>query len=369
MVKNLVKILFLSMFLWIQICKAEVRVAIIVPKTGEYKVWGDELVFGAQTAVDEINNNGGIMGEKLELSTIDDTCSDNLAVSTAQMLSVSSSIKPSLVIGPYCSNSFDEIAKIYSKAKIIQIVPTTLNYQNSSRTHRGVMKLVSFKEQLGKDFFAFYNQRYAGLKTALVYDKKIDGAKEIVTAIFDEFRKYGKVSLLKQFQYEDYDELEQLVSDVVSSDSYIIFLMGSAKKNGKLVREISELKANNIFFTDKYSATEAFFENAKKYLNTVYFMSLPSFENNPEFTEELVGLRLKGIEFDGLNIYGYAAVKMWADLVKDSNTLSYDSLSAKIMNKKVNNMWKNSFFNNTSVKNPLHYGFYQYQDGEFMPAR
>ena len=97
MVKNLVKILFLSMFLWIQICKAEVRVAIIVPKTGEYKVWGDELVFGAQTAVDEINNNGGIMGEKLELSTIDDTCSDNLAVSTAQMLSVSSSIK-------YCQN-------------------------------------------------------------------------------------------------------------------------------------------------------------------------------------------------------------------------------------------------------------------------
>ena len=111
MTKKIVNILCLILLLCANLCKAEVRIALIVPKTGEYKVWGDELIFGAQTAVDEINDQGGINGKKLELISIDDTCSDNLAISTAQMLSVSSSIKPSLVIGPYCSNSFNEVAK------------------------------------------------------------------------------------------------------------------------------------------------------------------------------------------------------------------------------------------------------------------
>ena len=197
MTKKIVNILCLILLLCANLCKAEVRIALIVPKTGEYKVWGDELIFGAQTAVDEINDQGGINGKKLELISIDDTCSDNLAISTAQMLSVSSSIKPSLVIGPYCSNSFNEVAKIYSKAKIFQIVPTTLNYHDSSIKHKGVMKLVSFKEQAGKDFFEFYNKKYAGLKTAIVYDNDTDGAKEAVQSVMDEFRRHGKSSLLK----------------------------------------------------------------------------------------------------------------------------------------------------------------------------
>lgn len=366
MFKKIINILyFTSIFLTFN-CKAEVRVAIITPKTGEYKVWGDELIFGAQTAIDEINNSGGIKGKKLKLSSIDDTCSDNLAISTAQMLSVSSSIKPSLVIGPYCSNSFDETAKIYSKAKIFQVVPTTLNYNKTSIKHKGVMKVISFKEQIGKDFFSFYNNKYAGLKTALVYDDKIDGSKEVINAIYEEFRKYGKSRLLKKIQFKQHHNLDKLAFDIISSDIDIIYLMGTPKKNGKLIRKVKELNPKKIFFTNRYSATDAFFENTDKYLDNVYFMDLPSFDNNPEFTEIMVKLRLKGIEFEGLNIYGYAAVKMWADLIKETNSLSYDIIYSKIQSSKTANAWKNTFFSNTNVKNPLHYIFYYYKNNEFV---
>ncbi|MBE6451436.1 MAG: amino acid ABC transporter substrate-binding protein [Alphaproteobacteria bacterium] len=368
MIKNITHILLILMLFYTNFCKAEIRVAVVVPKTGEYKVWGDELIMGAQTAVNQINQTGGINGEKLELISIDDTCSENLAVSTAQMLSVSSSVKPALVVGPYCSNSFSDVAKIYSKAKIFQVVPTTLNYHDAILEHKGVMKLVAFKEQAGKDFFDLYNQKYAGLKTALVFDNKTDGVKETVTAISDEFRKHGKSSLLKQFNFAEYKNLDSLAETIVSSDYKIVYLAGSPKKTAKIIRKINNINKDTTFFINKSAATDAFFENANGYLDNVYFMALPSLENNITLTEDLVNLRLQGIEFDGLNIYGYTAVKMWADLVEKSGSVSYDKVVADIQNNKINNVWQNLFFNNTDMKNPLHYKFYRFNNGEFILA-
>ena len=67
------------------------------------------------------------------------------------------------------------------------------------------------------------------------------------------------------------------------------------------------------------------------------------------FTENMVSLRLKGIEFEGLNIYGYAAIKTWASLVEKTGGFSYDKLSSEIKNNDVNNMGSKSFFNNANM--------------------
>ena len=72
---------------------AEVTLAVIAPKSGEYARAGEELFNGARLAVQEINDNGGLNGEKLDMLTIDDRCDDRLAVSTAEMLTLLKSKK------------------------------------------------------------------------------------------------------------------------------------------------------------------------------------------------------------------------------------------------------------------------------------
>ena len=73
--------------------RAEVTLAVIAPKSGEYARAGEELFNGAKMAVQEINDNGGLNGEKLDMLTIDDRCDDRLAVSTAEMLTLLKSKK------------------------------------------------------------------------------------------------------------------------------------------------------------------------------------------------------------------------------------------------------------------------------------
>lgn len=365
MLKEIVKTACAFLIFWPVLCTAEVKIAVIAPKSGEYQVWGNELIQGARIAIDEINHNGGVLGKKLELMSIDDACSDNLAVSTAEMLSIGLENKPSLVVGPYCSNAFETISKIYSKSKIFQIVPTTLNYQDADKGHGGMIKMVGFKEQASRDFFKVYNKHFAGRKTALVFDGETGGGFSVVQ---DEFRKYGKSSMLKQYNFNDYMDTDTLARAIVSAGEDVVVVVGRSKKIAKLIRDVVQLNENTVFFTSKYAVSDSFFEYAGDYLDSVYFVALPSFEDNPGFAETLVKLRLRGVELEGLNVYGYAAVKMWFELVEKAQTMQYDALAAVIGKGGFQTSWGVSFFNNGNVKEPVHYEFYQYKNGEYIPA-
>ena len=112
----LVKIYILFfILLYCNITYANVLIALVVPKEGNYKQQGIELINGVQKAVDEINNNGGILDKKINLMVIDDQCNDSIDISTAQMLTILKQSKINLVIGPYCANSFEKVADMNFK--------------------------------------------------------------------------------------------------------------------------------------------------------------------------------------------------------------------------------------------------------------
>ena len=177
---------------------APITIAVIAPKQGEYKEEGNELFNGAKLAIDELNQSGGLISREVEILTIDDRCDDQLAISTAEMLSLINSKQINLVIGPYCSNRFNETAQIYESSKIFQIIPTTVDYNKAELDKKGQIMFLGTKSQMSEDFFKFYNQNFAGLKTAFIYDdNKEDGYAEVAKSLFEEFRRFGKSELLK----------------------------------------------------------------------------------------------------------------------------------------------------------------------------
>lgn len=364
MLKQIVKIAVVMSVLWPQICLGVIRIAVIAPKSGEQRLWGEELVKGAQIAVDELNKSGGIHGQKVDLMSIDDACSDNLAVSTAELLAVGMENKPALVVGPYCGNSFDRIAAIYSGAKIFQVVPTVVDARYQAENYKGMVKMVGSTAQVGRDFFQFYNKHFAGDRVALIFEGSTQ--EKSFAALADEFRRYGKTSLLSRYDLKDYESKDILAQIISASGVKAVVVAASPKKTGKMIRSLKQTDKNMVIFTSKYLAGDSFFENAADYLDTVYFAALPEYKDSPELAETLVALRLKGIEFEGLNIYGYASVMMWAELVAKTGSTSYDELAAKIKGGKTETLWGKSFFNNSNPSVPLHYVFYQYKNGDYV---
>ena len=85
MLKNSLKIALFFSFLFAPNARSALNIGVIAPLAGEYQKVGEELVSGVRTAVDEINSQGGLKGEKINLIMVDDQCDDRIAVSTAQM--------------------------------------------------------------------------------------------------------------------------------------------------------------------------------------------------------------------------------------------------------------------------------------------
>ena len=205
---------------------AKITVALIAPKAGDYLSQGTELSIGVKKAVDEINSQGGLLGKKIHLLEVDDECNDSMAISTAQMLAVSKENLPNLVIGPYCANSFDVVADVFAKAKIFQIIPTTVNYSQAKTIKSGLVKMLGYTNQQAVDFFNFYNKTFAGQKVAVISNTADGDSTAEAEAIMQEFAKHGKSIVIKHYTYQmtdkDYDDLSEKVID---EQNQIVFLL------------------------------------------------------------------------------------------------------------------------------------------------
>ncbi len=367
MFKTLAVYLFLLCLAISSSAFARINIALIAPKGGEFLKQGEQLINGAKQAVDEINSSGGLLGKKVKLLEIDDQCNDSIAVSTAQMITILKENKIDLVIGPYCANSFAEIADIYAKAKIFQIVPTTVNYSQAKVIKKGLVKMLGYNSQQSKAFFEFYNREFAGKKVALIYNKDYAESKEDIDAITKEFSTHGKSVVLKTYDYsltkKDYEDLAEII---VNDGNELAFVAGYEKNIRKMAEALKEEDENFVIFTNKYAAGEKYFSYLGDLAKDTYFLELHGLSDDPEFAETLVKLRLRGFELDGLSLYGYSAVNLWKTLVKNTRSFSYDKLSSAINNKSIKTEFGYKMFNNGMPKENEKYAVYQYKDGNFI---
>lgn len=344
---------------------ADITLAVIAPKAGEHSTVGKELFSGAKLAIDEINNNGGLSGEKLDLLTIDDRCDDRLAVSTAEMLGLLKSKKIGLVVGPYCSNRFNEIADIYEKAQIFQIVPTTIAYSAGSTEKKGQILLLGTQAQISGDFFKFYNNNFAGLKVGFVYDDMPDSRNsEVAKTMFEEFRKYGKADLLKFYTIKNENGMQDIVDSMQKDNINVVFVIGRQDDTIEFIETAKSINKNFIIFTTKRVLDEKAVKDLGNISNGIYVMSLPSLKDSLMFTETLVNLRLAGIEPEGMEVYSYMAVKLWGDLVNQVGGFSYKKLSDAANSEELKEKWSEFLMHSGSIKSSK-YTIEQIQDQEF----
>ena len=342
-----------------------ITIAIIAPKQGEHKKEGNELFDGAKLAIEEINKQGGLNNKEIDILTIDDRCDDRLAISTAEMLSLLNSKKIGLVIGPYCSNRFDEIASIYEQSKIFQIVPTTVAYNNANTDKKGQIMFLGTKSQMSGDFFKFYNQNFAGLKTAFIYnDSKEDGYAEVAKSLFNEFRRYGKSELLKFYTLNKETNTHDLIESLQKDNIGISFILSNKNQTTDFIISLKNQNQNMITFTAKDMLDNQAYKTLNEKANGIYVLALKGFKDSLMFTENLVDMRLHGIEPKGLEVYSYAAVKLWSELVGSVQSFDYQKLSNASNSEILQEKWSEFMMHSGSIKSSK-YIIEMYNNNEF----
>ena len=345
------------------------NIAVVAPKVGKMERFGNELIDGAQIVVDIINENGGLLGEKLNLIAVDDRCEDAFAVSTAQMISLNSSKedKIDLVVGPFCDNKFEEVANIYEQNKIIRIIPMPLNEKQNSIGLKGMIKIGGVMSSQAKVFVDYYQKKLIGKNVAFVYDSSIPKTTETAfetQVLFNNNNLYG----LKLFDLASYDkDYDKLVSEILLN-SQVVYILTDAEPMAVVVQKIQEENSKTEIFVDAYMATGHIYRELGNFVEGVYFLSYKNIKEEPSFTEKLVELRIKGREPKGLGVYGYAAVDLWTQLVKDAKSVDFDKINALINKNEYEMPWGMTRFENGSATNSGEYSLYQIKNSEYTQA-
>ena len=110
-----IAVVMLAATVWATTVKADIRIGLASPMTGDYAWAGDRYQRGAEMAVEDLNARGGVLGESVELIVGDDFCDPDQAVALARKL-VSDGVV--FVAGHWCSHASIPASKVYEQAKI-----------------------------------------------------------------------------------------------------------------------------------------------------------------------------------------------------------------------------------------------------------
>ncbi len=103
---------------------APIKIGVAGSHTGDLASYGLPTVNAAKLVVKDINDKGGINGQKIELVIEDDQCKPELATNAAAKLV---SAKVVAVIGHICSGATKAALGIYKDSKIVTISPSATN--------------------------------------------------------------------------------------------------------------------------------------------------------------------------------------------------------------------------------------------------
>lgn len=101
---------------------AEVTVGFVAPQSGRHAARASQMREAAEKAIAMLNASGGVLGQKVRLTVLDDHCSDAGAVAAAGALISGSA---ALVVGHPCEKAAVAAARLYGSSATLFMAPAS----------------------------------------------------------------------------------------------------------------------------------------------------------------------------------------------------------------------------------------------------
>ena len=147
--------------------RAEIAVGIANPLSGPYAASGARNLLAVMAAIEQVNADGGVLGEELVLVTADDQCGMQEAVDAAETL-VTAGV--SMVVGHLCSHSSLLAAAIYDMAGVVMISPDSTHPRLTEENRPNVFRLTGRDDAQGREAARLIADRWPEQRIAIVHD-------------------------------------------------------------------------------------------------------------------------------------------------------------------------------------------------------
>ena len=290
---------------------AAIKVGVAGPLTGAYAAFGEQLTRGAQKAIDDINAQGGVKGEKLVLVRGDDQCDPKQAVNVANKFVDQDEVD--VVVGHFCSSSTIPASDVYDDAGILQITPASTNPKVTERGLPLLFRTCGRDDQQGEVAGNFIVKTLKAKKVAVIHDKDTYG-KGLADATKVQLNKLGIKEVLYEGLTRGEKDFNALATKIKSVNADLVYFGGLHTEAGVLVKQLREQGWSKPFVSGDGIASAEFVDvvGGPKNTKNVFLTFLEDPANRKQNKRILSEFQAEGYDPEGFTLYSYAAVQVIA---------------------------------------------------------
>lgn len=296
--------------------RADIVIAAAGPVTGPLAGLGEQMLSGVRQAVADINDRGGVLGEKLRLEIGDDQCDPKQAVAVANQLVAKGA---RFVAGHFCSGSSIPAAQVYTEESVVMISPASTSPALTESGSSFVFRVCGRDDRQGLIAGKFIAQRFAGQRVGIIHDRSTYG-KGLADATRDTMRAAGLTESLYEAYTAGEKDYAPLVSRLKQAGVQAVFLGGYHTEAGLILRQMRAQGLNAALVGGDALVVREFWGITGEAAEDTYFTFVADPRLSPSATEVVKRFTDKGQTPDGYVLYSYAAVEAWAQAAAKAGT-------------------------------------------------
>ncbi len=342
--------------------QADIVIATAGPMTGQYAIFGEQMRKGAEQAVKDLNDAGGVLGEQLVLQVGDDACDPKQAVAVANQF-INEGVE--LVAGHWCSGSSIPASQVYSEEGILQISPGSTNPQLTEQGFDNVFRMCGRDDQQGIVAANDVVDNNIGDTIAIVHDKTAYGK-----GLADEFKKSLNARGVDEAMYEAITagdrDFTALVTKMKQAGVDLIYIGGYHTEAGLITRQAREqgmdatVMSGDALVTDEYWAI-----TGDTGQGTIMTFS-PDPRKNEAAAPVVAAFQEQGYDPEGYTLYTYGAIQAWAQAVEEAGTTDLDAVIEVLHNSQFDTVLGTIDFDDKGDVEGENYVVYEWDDGQYV---
>ena len=305
---------------------AEIRIGVAAPLTGPRAWAGEETRAGAEAAVQDINERGGVLGQALTTILADDFCDGAQALAVAKKL-VADGVP--FVVGHQCSGAAIPASEIYEQHGVIFITPKATNPRLTARNLRYTYRTCGRDDRQGTMIGNHLAENWPGARIAIFFDDQTYG-QGVAEEVRRRLQELGiQPALFEQVKLGQTD-FAQLVASIETSAINVAFYGGYSTEAGLILRQAKARLPGLAFIVPDGVAREDFWLIAGEAAEGTRMTQVMNANRNAAAADVVAELAASGTDPTGAELYAYAAVQAWAQAVEAAGTIEANSVASRL---------------------------------------
>ncbi len=294
-----------------------VKIGLAGPLTGSSAAFGTQLKNGAEQAVIDINEAGGILGKKIELIVGDDVGDPKQGVSVANKFAGEGA---KFVVGHFNSGVSIPSSDVYAENGILQITPGSTNPTFTERNMWNVFRVCGRDDQQGTVAGNYIADQLKDKKIAIVHDKTTYGK-----GLADETKKAMNAKGVTEVLYEGINTGEKdfsaLISKIKEAGADIVYWGGLHTEGGLILRQMRDAGVTATLMGADGIATDEFGAVAGPGSEGTLMTFAPDPQKRPEAKAVIEKFGARKIKPEAYTLYSYAAMQILKQAAEKANSL------------------------------------------------